>query len=350
MRFLRPRNPLLKRRLFLRLFSSLPVCLLLLNASMPCAAAPKDSDANRIVAVVNDEVITQSELNRALIPVYLQMQSTMGPEELSQRMGDLKKQVLDQLIEEKLMLQEAAAPKPVEVGKGKIGTPPTISPSEREVEEMLQEARGRFPSPEAFDEALQQQGITVEDLKSRFRDQIAMQKLVSREVRSRVSVSPAEITSYYEAHREEFVTPLAVQVSTILVRPKDSADVSRAQSQANDLHRQLEEKADFADLAKRFSDGFNPALGGQMGTLEKGRSLKEIDNALFKLKAGEITPVIKTPAGFQIFRVDAIRPSKQATLEEVQVEIKYFLLNQRAAERYKEWIAKLRSESYITIK
>ncbi len=350
----RPSPPL--RRLKFRVIErrSLPLSAVLLFLSLSVssvyAASSADANANRIVAVVNNEVITQAELNRALVPAYLQLQATLGPEELAEKMDGLRKEILEQIIDEKLLLQEANNPRPVEVGKGRVGTPPVITVSDAEVEEVLQETRSRFPNPEAFEEALSQQGLTLEDLKTRFREQAAMQKLVGREIRSRVSLSPAEITSYYESHRDEFVTRPAVQVATILIRPQNDADAPRAASQAQDLRRQLTQGADFYELAQKYSDGFNAKMGGRIGVIEKGKSLKEIDDALFKLKAGDISPVIKTPAGFQFFRVESVQPAKQSTLEEAKAEIKYRLLSQKSAQRYREWIAKLRSESYITIK
>ena len=308
------------------------------------------AEANRIVAVVNDEVVTQAELNRALVPVYFQLQATLGPEELAQEMENLKKRVLQQIIDEHLMLQEARHPRPVEVSKGKVGTPPVIIASDEEVDKMLQETRAHFPNEEGFQEALQQQGVTVEDLKDRFRDQGIIQKLISREVRSRVSVSPAEITAYYEGHREEFVTAPAVQVATLLIRPRDGADVPRAFARAQEIQKELAAGADFYETARKNSDGFNAQMGGRMGVLEKGKNIQEIDDVLFKLKAGEISPVVKTPAGFHLFLIESVRPSHQATLEEVKGDLRYKLLNQKGAQRYQQWIAKLRSEAYITLK
>ena len=308
------------------------------------------SEENRIVAVVNDDVITQTELNRALAPVYLQMQATLEPEEISRRMEQARKEILQQLVEERLMLQEARAPRQVEVGKGKIGTPPVIGASEREVEEMTEQIRGRFQTPEEFSEALRQQGLTLDDLKARFRDQIVIQKLVSREVRSRVTASPAEVTAYYQAHQEEFNHPSAVQVSTILIRPKNEMDLERARAEAVELRQQLLGGADFNEMARRRSDGFNAQMGGQLGFLEKGKGRKEIEEVLFTLKPGEISPVIPTPAGFHIFRVEAIRPPHQASLEEVQEEVKYKIYGQKGEVRYREWIAKLRADSYISVK
>ena len=307
-------------------------------------------DKNRIVAVVNDEAITEAELHRALVPAYLQLRSSLGPEELAKEVDDLKQQVLQELIDERLMLQEARNPRQVEVGKGKIGTPPAITVSEEEVQELLGDAKGRFETPEEFEDALRQQGITEEELRGRFREQITIRKLINREVRSRLTVSPAEVTAYYQIHQQEFITPLAVQVATLLIRPRDNQDFSRAHAQAQDLHRQLEKGADFYELARRYSEGFNAKMGGRIGLLEKGRSLKEIDHVLFDLKVGQISPIIRTPAGFQIFLIESIRPARQAELGEAQKEIQARLLQEKGEGRYHEWITKLRSESYISIK
>lgn len=314
------------------------------------SAAPLRADDNRIVAVVNDEVITQAHLNRALAPVYLQMQAALGPEELNEQMKGVREKVLDQLIEERLMLQEALHPREVEVAKGRIGVPKAIEVPAREVDEMVAESRAKFQSEQEFTEALAAQGLGVDDLRARFKDQITIQKLINREIRSRVVISPTEVTQYYEEHRQEFVTPPAVQVATILVRPKDSLDIARCYALAQDLHRQLLGGADFYELAKRHSDGFNAQMGGRMGTIEKGKSRKEIDEVLFKLKAGEISPVVKTVAGFHLFLVEALRPARQGELHEVQSDILYMLRNQRGSVRYQEWMKRLRADSYIALK
>jgi len=318
---------------------------------VPARGDPSSTaDQNKIVAVVNDEVITQAELHRALVPVYLQMQAALAPEDLSKQMDEIQKKVLDQLIDEHLMLQEARHPRPVEVGKGKIGTPPVIGTEPAEVEEMFKNTQARFDSPEDFQQALQEQGLTVEELRTRFRDQITIQKLIGREIRSRLTISPSEMTAYYETHKKDFITPQAAEVSTILIRPKDNLDLPRAYAQAQDLHRQLEQGADFHDLARRFSDGFNASKGGRVGLLAKGKNRKEIDNVLFDLKAGQISPVIKTPNGFHLFLVESTRPAHQAELSEVQSEIQDLLMNQQGAARYGEWMKKLRADSYISVK
>ncbi len=303
----------------------------------------------RIIAVVNDEVITQVELDRALAPIYLQLQTSTKPEELAAKVEEIQGRILQQLIEERLMLQEARKPHLVEVAKGKIGSPQPITVTEAEGEELLTETTSKFESPEAFTEALSDQGLTVEDLKSRYRDQITIRKLVDRQINSRITISPAEVTAYYQNHQKDFFVPQAVQVSVILIRPKESLDLAQANRQAQDLQQQLLQGGNFSDLAQRYSDGPNAKTGGRVGFLEQGKGLKEIDQVLFTLKPGEISPVIKTPIGFYIFRVESIRPGRQATLEEVQTQVRDRLFQEKGSSRYKEWIAKLKEDAYISI-
>ncbi len=308
------------------------------------------AEGSRIVAVVNDEVITQADVDRAVGPVYLQMQATLSPEELVAKSKDLRAQVLQQLIEERLMLQEAKNPKPVEFGKGKIGTPSAITASDQEVDRAIADVSSRFDSPEAFSDALAQQGLKVQDLKDRYKEQIAIHKLIDRDVRYKITLSPTEVTAYYQNHMKEFEALMAVQVAAIMIRPSEDLSMDAAKELADDLRKRIQGGADFYEIARRYSDGPNAKMGGRVGFLEKGKSLKEIDKVLFTLKEGEISPVIKTSTGFNIFRVEAIRPAHQAALEDVKDKVQDKLMQEKGATRYKEWIEKLKQDAYISVK
>ncbi|PIQ82176.1 MAG: hypothetical protein COV76_05005 [Candidatus Omnitrophica bacterium CG11_big_fil_rev_8_21_14_0_20_64_10] len=314
-------------------------------------APPAGADQIRIVAVVNDEVITQAELDRALAPLYMQLHaSEADPEKIHQETERLRRFVLDQLIQERLLLQEARNPSPIEFGKGKIGTPEPVTVSTEEVDEALAEMRGQFSDPQQFQQGLAQQGMTLDDLRSRLRDQLTIDKLIGRQVRSRVSVSPSEITAIYEQHRDQFVVPQAIEVSTILIRSKDTLDQFRAKALAEDLRNRILQGEDFAELARRFSDGPSAPQGGRAGLVEKGKVVPEIEEVLFSLQAGEISPVIKTETGYHIFRADSIRPSRQAPLEEVQGIIRNRLYREKTAQRLQSWIQELKADAYISIK
>ena len=135
-----------------------------------------------------------------------------------------------------------------------------------------------------------------------------------------------------------------------MIRPKDNLDLERARALTEEIQKRLKQKEDFYELAKRHSDGLNAQMGGRIGFMEKGKSRKEIEEAVFNLKPGEFSPVIQTPAGFHLFLAEAIRPERQAGLPEVQEDIKYQLLEGKGTARYKDWIAKLRESSYISVK
>ncbi|MCM8811993.1 MAG: peptidylprolyl isomerase [Candidatus Omnitrophica bacterium] len=327
-----------------------PISFLLL-----CLFAPALSPAGvwaeemRIVAVVNNEVITQSELKRAVMPIYLQLQASMSPEEAALKVSELQQQILDQLIEEKLMLQEAKNPAPVEFSKNRIGTPPPITVSEQEIDQMVERIASTFESRQAFEEAMKTQGFTMEQMRQRYRDQITIRKLINRQIYARVSVSPSEVTAYYQSHMKEFIVPAAVQVAVLMIKPKPDLNAAQARSFAQSLRQQILQGGDFYDLAARYSDGPNPQMGGRIGFLDQGKSLKEIDSVLFNLKPGEISPVIETAAGFHIFRIEGFRPAEQAPLESVKDVIRDKLYNQKGGAMYQEWIRKLKENAYISI-
>ena len=303
-----------------------------------------------IVAVVNDEPITQDELDKALAPVLIQMQVENSPEQLAQKVPEAREKILQQLIEERLMLQEARNPKPVEVSKGKIGTPPPVTVSDEEVNQMIEQISAKFPNAEAFNDALSQHGMTLDDLRAQYRDHMTVRKLIDRDIRSRVNISPTEVTSYYQAHVKDFVTPVASQVAVIFIPQKNSLDAAQSRDLTQNLKHQLDQGADFYELAKRYSEGPNAKMGGRIGFMEKGKSLKEIDDVLFTVPAGAISSVIRTNAGFQIFKVESVRPAHQASLDEAQSDIRDRLFQEKSEARYKEWIDKLKASSYIIIK
>ncbi len=303
-----------------------------------------------IVAVVNDDVITQSDLDMALAPVYLQMQNSTAPEEMASKAEELREEVLQQLIEESLLLQEAHQPKPVEFGKNKIGTPSPIEVTEFEVDKMVKQVTSKFPTVEEFNQALKEQGLTIENLRDRFKKQITIKKLIGRQVYSRIVVAPSEVTSYYQEHQREFMLPAAVKVAVIVIRTKKGLDALHAKSLADNLHQQILSGGDFYDLAARYTDGPNPKMGGRIGFLDQGRGMKEIDVVLFKLKAGDISPVIEAGGAFYIFRVEEFRPAEQATLDSVKDLVQDKLFQKKGSVVYKEWIDKLKENAYISIK
>ena len=293
---------------------------------------------DKIVAVVNDEVITQSEIDEALKPVYTQYKSTYSKEELIQKLNQAREDILNQLIEEKLILQQAKKEE--------------IEVSDEEIEEKLTQVKSQFPDEDTFRQVLDSQNLTISDLKQRYKEQIMIKKLINKEVRAKIKVSPLEVFRYYKQHQEEFRIPPKVRVQTILIRKDDkmSEDYSDPQKRIEEIKKKLQEGADFSKLAREYSQDSSAINGGDMGYIEKGEMMKEIDEVLFSLNEGQVSDIIETHVGFHIFKINDKKESTIKSFEEVRVEIENMLFQKKAEVRYTEWLKTLKENAYISIK
>ena len=154
------------------------------------STAPFAAVVDKILVVVNNEVITQGEIDRILAPAYEQYKSMLPQDQLIKKLDDARQAVVAQLIDEKLVLSEAKKLK-VEI-------------SEKDVNEKLREAKKRFPSDEMFEEALEVQHISIKDLKAKFREQLMTKMLIDQKVGSRIVITPKEVVKYYNEHTQDF--------------------------------------------------------------------------------------------------------------------------------------------------
>ena len=226
---------------------------------------------NKFVAVVNDEVITQQDVDQLLAVLYAQFSQQYRGDELLKKMEEVRKDILNQIIEDKLILSRAK-----ELG---------IKVTESEINERLEYIKKGFPSEEEFYKTLETQGITVANLKDRYRDQIMMKNLVDYEVKSRISVLPSEISEYYKKHRDEFRQGDKYKLKNILIKASDDVSLELAKVETDKIYTRLtEEGADFNELAKLYSQGPNAEQGGDMGYIEHGQMLEVLDKVIFGLK------------------------------------------------------------------
>lgn len=321
---------------------------LALAEAQPPARGTGDS-RNRIVAVVNAEVITAGDVAQALAPLYRQFEETASAQERSSKVQEAERRAVDILVNERLMLQEAKTPRTFEVAKGKWATPTPIAVSDEELADSIAEVRSQFETEAEFLQVLKEHGMTLEDLKRRYRDQITIQKLIDREVRSRIVISPSEITAYYEQHQDRYRGDEAVRLSNILIRVGDGLDDAQAKAQADAVRQAILGGGDFAELARRRSKGPAAAEGGMIGWIERGRLMPEIEQAVFDLAPGQLSPVVKSALGYHVFRLEERRAVQMKPIADVQGEIRDALSQEKFQQRYREWIAKLRDRAYITI-
>lgn len=309
------------------------VFLILITMSFASAEA---ATINKLVAVVNDEVITQQDIDQLLSVLYAQYSQEYKGDELLRQMEQVKKDILNQVIEDKLVLSRAK-----ELG---------IKVTEAEINERLDYIKKGFPSEEEFYKTLETQGVTIANLKDRYRDQIMMKKLVDYEVKSKISTLPSEISDYYEKHKDLFRETDKYRVKNILIKAKDEVSFELAKVEIDNVYIKLKEGGDFDSLAAQYSQGPNAEKGGDMGYIEKGQMLEELDNAIFKLKSGEFSEPVKSDIGYHILKIEDIKYGRQAALDESHKDIQMTLFQNKFKIQVDNWLSGLKKKAYISIK
>lgn len=304
----------------------------------------------KVIAVVNGEIILHSELDSIVKPIVVDNKNKFEGEEGKKKLKELKNDILNRMIEEKLIVQEAKE-KNIEISKG-------------EIENALKETKNKFTSESEFEKALKNQGMTLDRLKERVKENLMAQRLMGTEVKSKVLVDDKEIEEFYKNHKDEFKEPDKIRVSHILVKVKEKDDEEKALKKINEILSKLRvaegAAGKFAELAMEFSeDESTKEKGGNLGILKKGDMVKEFENAAFSLKEGEFSNIVKTPLGFHIIKLDAKIPGRFYSLtDEIEINkektvirdlIKYELATSKTKSRLDEFLNGLKSKAVIEI-
>ena len=321
----------------LRVAAMLLAAMTLALPSGTAAAAAEMVD--RIVAVVNGDIIVLSEL-RQISRNYLDRMSDQfkvagGDEQLR----EAERRILDQLIDEKLVNQEADRL--------------AITFSEREVDMAVKDMQNRNKLNDAqFAAALAEEGLTMPKYREQLKSQMKKVRVIDQEIKSRIQVSKEEVDAYYEKHADDFNAEPEVRIQQIrlIIPPESSAgEVSRIQAQAESILAKIKGGEDFTSLVGLYSQDPTAQAGGDMGTFKRGELLPAIDEYAFSMKPGEVSPVIRTEGGFHIVKVVGRREPTALSDEERRAEVKDVIFSEKAEEDFKVWIEKLRKKAYIEV-
>ena len=310
---------------------------LLLHAG-PAAALIID----RVVAEVNGEVITLSQLNRELTMVEAQLLRQVAPAERSAALEEARRQVLSGMIDRLLVEQQAA----------RMG----IRVDDREVEAAI--AQILADNAITLDELRQDLELHHSDLASYRRElqaQILQSRLLSLEVRERVVIPESRIREYYQQHyaNQAAEAEEAYHILQIgLTWPAgDQAARDRARHRGEEVREKALAGADFRELARRHSDLPSARVGGDLGVFRRdelgGIMLEQIP----ELQPGEISALLETAAGYQLFKLLSNRGDvrKQLSYEEAKEEIRALLYEKALEEQFHRWVQNLRQDAYIRI-
>ncbi|MBU4488022.1 MAG: peptidyl-prolyl cis-trans isomerase [Candidatus Omnitrophica bacterium] len=291
---------------------------------------------DKIVGVVNGEVITQREVAQYLYPVYEEYQKEYTGRNLEEKMMEAEDMVLNQLIEDKLILSEAK----------KEG----IKADNDEVDARIREiAIERFGSEEKFREVLAIQNISFSEMKESLRNDIIKSKIVREKVGSRVIITPSEVRRYYDEHIDEFVEPESAEVFNMLVRKKEAQD-DKSKELIKKIKTLIDNGKDFEALAMEYSEGPNAKGGGGLGFISKGEMIKEIDETIFALEPTQVSEIVETPIGYHIFKVTEKLPATSKDFDSAKEEITEAIYKKKIQRNLAKWLKELKENAYISIK
>ena len=283
---------------------------------------------DRIVAVVNDDIITLSQLHKAVQPYLKQVAVSQRSESAKEQMVEaIEKEMLNTLIDRTLTRQEAARQK--------------ISVSDAEVQSAIDNfKRQNGLDQEAFEKGLEAEGISLEEYRDRVREDLMQSLLVNRVIRSRIIVTQTEIEAYYHTHPEKFKGEEKYHLRNIL---------AASESDAEQVLTKLDQGLSFPEAARQFSKAPNAGDGGDLGMFDIDTFNDAVRAAVKPLKPGEYSRVISTNQGFQIIFVEEILDSGGKTLEQARDEIQDILYREQAEEKFARWIESLKKNAHIKI-
>jgi peptidyl-prolyl cis-trans isomerase SurA len=294
---------------------------------------------DRVICVVNNDAITLYELVEAEAHYLYESKDQPPPEGEARK--ELRERLLSQIIENRIQLQQAEREK--------------IAIEDSELSEQVGEIMKKLnaKTPQQFEDMLKGQGLSVEGVKKRLRDQLMVQRLARRKVALRVSVTEEEIDRYLAENRSKLETGLSFEARHILFVPEaDKGDEAwrAADRKAEQVYALLLDGQDFSELARKFSEDGSSKDGGNLGTLKRGELAPEIEDAILKLKPGQFSAPFRSQVGYHLFQLVAKESMTGEALVQVRNQIREILYRQKYDARLQEWLTEIKQRSIIDVR
>jgi len=312
------------------------LCLLI----APGAVASATETVDRIVAIVNDDIIRAKELEEA----YRRFSEQRSPADAlagkaQERFYEQRNEVLNLLINRTLADQ-------VIESEG-------LSVSSAEIDNAIEQVKSmNYYTDEDLRQSLRMNGMDMDTYREEIRHQILQSKLVNRKVKSSVVITDADIREYYESHPEKYQEQPQYRLKNIFMALEDPSspdEREKLRKRMDQAMAELDEGKSFESVAGKYSEGSNASKGGELGNFALDDLQKELQSVIKILSPGDISDIVETDQGFQIFYLEDIVQPSNASLESVSREIRELLYQQAVDKKYQGWIETLREEAHIQI-
>jgi peptidyl-prolyl cis-trans isomerase SurA len=315
--------------------------ILLIVGIFPIRAAATDSAVvDRVVAVVNEDIITLYDLNQAMKPYEANIRALgYSPEKEHETLFKLRTDLINRIIDRKLT-DQAVKKDNIEV-------------SEKEIDAAIERIKeSRALTDEDLRAGLAQQGLTMDEYRQNVKQQLLRNILVNREVKSKIVITEDEIKRYYDAHSEKYAGETKYHIWSIFIRiPESAGDATKrlARERMEAVAAQLKQGQPFESLAAQKSDSPLAPEGADLGLYRLDELSQQLQKPVKEMKAGDFSSILDTDMGYQIIYVQKIIKTDAKSLDDVKSEIQQTLYEEAIDNRFQAWLENLRKKSHIQI-
>ncbi len=322
-----------------RMAFNLITVFFMMNCLFGAVPAKSAEIVDRIVAVVNNDIIALSELNKALAPYTARIQALRYPLEKQRGMlYKVREDLLNNLIDQTLTDQEVKRL--------------NVSVSEGEIDSSIERIKEtNYYTDEDLREALKKDGLSMDEYRKKIKAQILRSKLVNIAIKSKVIITTKDIQEYYDQHTEIYggikkyhIWNIMIPIPSFTGKP----GMLEIQKEIDGIYEKLNAGESFKTLAKTCS-AWSKAKGRELGLFKMNSLSPKLQDAIRQLKPGEYTSVLETDQGYQIFFVQDIIDADRKALKDVSAEIERKIFNSIVEEKYNSWLKNLRKTSHIKI-
>lgn len=295
---------------------------------------------DRILAVVNEDIITLYDIESLMRPVLNNLKAQgLPPEREGQAVANLRAEMLDNMINVKLTEQEVKRYK--------------ITVTEEEIDNQLRQIKQRRSlTDENLRALLAQEGATLEEYRKDLKLQIQRTKLVNREVRSKVVITQAEIKAYYEKNRSKYGGAKQYYLWNLFVKlPPNPIPLERQTAQAllDEALAELNRGRSFEELTRLTAEGTKGIQGSELGLFRVDELTPQLREVVRELKPGQVSPIVESDFGYQVVYVQRIQETAAKPLDQVESEIQEILFRETVDNRFNSWLADLRKRSHVKL-
>ena len=288
-----------------------------------------------IVAIVNDEIITLSQVKEQDEVLRLMLRAQYQGEEFQKQYALRRRGLLDEMITERLLLQEAEK-------------------QDLNIDEQMKlyieniKKENNIDSDAELIRLMREQGTDFEEWKKMLRENIMKEGIIVTEVNRNIVLDDSEIVSYYKLHPEEFIEPPEYKLKAIYLSAELIGE-EEIEAKKREIDSKIASGEDLAALASEYSDGPEKESQGDLGTFKKGELEKTLEQAVEKLKVGEMTPWLKIRNGWYLLKLEEKKEERLKPFEEARKEMEQKLFTEKYQKKFVEFLKRLKEKSYIKI-